>query len=133
MSVFHSRVERSDVFMFFSSSSEPPLLSHPCRLPRRRLWLGRAELYDDRVCIQGWTWHGRYRRIISLESIDRVQWWAVVDEANFVLHLNCGETVPLRLLHGAGTWNVKMHSLLGKSLLAHHSLPDVAQEKETTQ
>lgn len=115
--------------MFFSSS-DPPLLSHACQLPQRTLWFGRARLYEDRVCIQGWTWSGGYRKIIPLERIDRVQWLAVIDDVNFVLHLENGRAVPFQLLQGAGTWNVKLHGLLDQRLPAHQSLPDVPQSEQ---
>lgn len=100
------------------------LLSTRCRLPQRTLWFGRAVLFPDRVCIQGWHWRGRYRRVIPLERIDEVKWWAVTDDVNFLLHLDTGDAVPLQLFHGAGIWNAKLHSLLGKSMLQHHRLPD---------
>jgi hypothetical protein len=101
------------------------LLSNRCRVPQRTLWFGRASLYEDRVCIQGWTWRGRYERVIPVARIDRVQWWAVIDDVNFLMHLEDGDAVPLQLEKGAGTWNVKLHGLLGQSLLAHHAPPDV--------
>ncbi len=82
-------------------------------------------LFEDRVCLRGWTWRGRYRRVIPLERIDRVQWRAVLDDANLLLHLDDGRVLGVRLLSGAGTWNVKMHGLLGQSMLAHAPLPDV--------
>lgn len=110
--------------MFFPSS-EPPLLSHSCQLPKRTLWFGRAQLYEDRVCLQGWTWWGQYRKTIPLARIARVRWLAVVDDVNFVLHLKNGRSVPFQLLQGAGSWNVKLHNLLGQRLLAHRSVPDV--------
>jgi hypothetical protein len=106
-----------------SSSRTAPLLNNRCRLPRRTLWFGRALLYPDRVCIQGWNWSGRYRHVVPLERIDEVKWWAVTGDVNFLLHLDDGRAVPLELVKGAGTWNVKLHGLLGKSMLNHHGLP----------
>lgn len=82
-------------------------------------------LYEDRVCIKGWTWRGRYRDVIPLGEIDRIRWWAVLDDVNFLLQLDHGRAVPLQLLTGAGAWNAKLHALLGESILAHRSLPDV--------
>lgn len=114
----------------FTPSPESPLLTNRCRLPQRSLWFGRALLYEDRVRIQGWTWRGRYERVIPTDRIDRVQWWAVVDDVNFMLHLKNGGAVPLQLLKGAGTWNVKLHDLLGQSLMAHHSPPSVQRKDE---
>jgi hypothetical protein len=113
-----------------SSSREVPILSNRCRLPHRSLWFGRARLYEDRVCIRGWTWRGRYRRVVPLERIEDIKWWAVIDDVNFMLHLDDGRAVPLQLMKGAGTWNVELHDLLGKSMLAPHSLPDT--DGETT-
>lgn len=107
-----------------------PLLSNRCMLPHRTLWFGRALLYEDRVCIRGWTWRGRYRRVIPLERIDRVKWWAVVDDVNLLIHLDDGGAVPLQLRTGAGNWNVELHNLLGQSVTAHHSLPDGDKETE---
>jgi hypothetical protein len=109
-----------------------PLLSHRCRLPHRTLWFGRALLYEDRVCIRGWTWRGPYRRVIPLERIQRVKWWAVLDDVNFLLRLDDGRAVPLQLRKGAGTWNVELHNLLDQSLMAHHSLPDHDKNREPT-
>jgi len=107
------------------SSVETPILTNRCLIPHRRLWFGRAYLYTDRIRIQGWTWSGRYRRVIPLERIDDIKWWAVIDDVNFLVHLDDGTAVPLQLQKGAGTWNVELHDLLGKSMLADHTLPDV--------
>ena len=114
------------------SENGAPLLSNRCRLPRRSLWFGRACLYEDRVCIRGWTWRGRYRRVIPLERIDRVKWWAVLDDVNVLLHLDDGGAVPLQLMKGAGTWNVELHNLLDQSLMAHHSLPGGDEHTEAS-
>jgi hypothetical protein len=101
------------------SPDHSPLLTNRCRVPHRRLWFGRADLYDDHVRIRGWTWRGRYRRVVPLDRIERVQWWATTEDVNFMLHLDDGGAVPLRLLRGAGTWNAKLHALLDQSMLAH--------------
>lgn len=111
-------------------SSRSALLSNRCQIPGRTLWFGRALLYEDRICIRGWTLRGRYRRVVPLERVKDVQWWAVLDDVNFVLRLDDGGTVPLQLMKGAGTWNVQLHRLLGKSILAHHALPHVEEEEE---
>lgn len=107
-----------------SASSRSPLLSNRCCLPHRTLWFGRAYLYPDRVCVCGWTWRGRYRRDVPLERIEQVQWWAVIDDVNILLRLDTGRSVPLQLRKGAGTWNARLHDLLGQSMLDHHSLPE---------
>lgn len=109
-------------------SNTSALLTTRCRVPHRSLWFGRAMLFDDRIRIEGWTWRGRYRDVIPLEDVETVQWWAVLDDVNFVLQLTDGRTVPLQLLSGAGTWNAKLRALLGDSLLARSSLPDVRHE-----
>jgi hypothetical protein len=109
-----------------SRSCTSPLLVNRCRVPQRTLWFGRAALYPDRVCVRGWTWQGRYRRVIPLERIDAVKWWAVMDDVNFLLHLDSGRAVPLQLLKGAGTWNAELHNLIGESMLKHHCPPDTA-------
>lgn len=111
-----------------ASANGAPLLSNRCCLPHRTLWFGRALLYEDRVCIRGWTWRGRYQRVIPLERIDEVKWWAVLDDVNLLLHLDEGGSMPLQLRKGAGTWNAELHNLLGQSMMDHHSLPD---DKET--
>ncbi len=100
-----------------------PLLSNRCYLPHRSLWFGWAHLYTDRVCIQGWTWRGRYRRVVPVKRIDRVKWWAVLDDVNLLLGLGDGQAVPLQLRKNAGTWNAKLHDLLDQSLMVQHSLP----------
>lgn len=104
-----------------ASSRSSPLLSSRCRLPHRSLWFGRAQLYEDRVHIQGWTWRGRYRRVVPIDAIERVRWWAVVDDVNVMLYLEDGRAVPLQLMTGAGTWNVELHNLLDQSMMAHHA------------
>jgi hypothetical protein len=106
-----------------SLADEAPLLSNRCRLPHRMLWFGRAFLHEEHVCIRGWTWRGRYRRVVPIERIDRVKWRAVLDDVNLFLHLDDGEMVPLQLRKGAGTWNVELHNLLGQRVMNHHSLP----------
>jgi len=113
-------------------ASSSPLLKTRCRVPHCSLWFGQALLYEDRVCIQGWTWRGRYRQVVPLERIEEVKWWAVLDEVNFLLRLDNGQAVPLHLRSGAGTWNVKLHSLLGKSMLARSPLPDTNKQAEET-
>mgnify|MGYP006281212211 CR=1 FL=1 len=112
-----------------SSSKPSPILNNRCRLPHRSLWFGRAILYADHVCVRGWTWRGRYRRIIPLDRIEDVKWWAVIDDVNFILHLDDGCAVPLQLQKGAGSWNVQLHDLLGKSMLDQHTLPDSEGEQ----
>lgn len=116
--------------LFLMAVDGAPLLSNRCVLPHRTLWFGRALLYENRVCIRGWTWRGRYRRVIPLERIDRVKWWAVLDDVNFLIHLDDGGPVPLQLRTGAGNWNVELHNLLGQRVTAHHSPPDGGGEPE---
>lgn len=65
-----------------------------------------------------------------MEDIQKVQWWAVLDDVNFVLQLTDGRSVPLHLLSGAGAWNAKLHGLMGESLLAQTSLPNVEREEQ---
>lgn len=113
------------------SSRSTPLLVNRCQLPQRSLWFGQAALYADRVHIRGWHWSGRYRRIVPLERIDEVKWWAVTDEVNVLLRLDDGGGVPLQLRSGAGTWNVRLHQLLGESLLRHHKPPTAPQSPAT--
>jgi hypothetical protein len=109
------------------ASASDPLLSNRCRLPHRTLWWGRALLYEDRVCVTGWTWRGRYRRVIPLDRIEGVKWWAVPYDVNFLIRLDGGGGVPLRLVKGAGTWNARLRNLLGEEILAQQALSDVHQ------
>lgn len=111
-----------------ASANGAPLLSNRCSLPHRTLWFGRAFLYEDRVCIRGWTWQGRYRRVVPIERIDRVKWRAVPNDVNLLIHLGNGDIVPLRLRKGAGNWNVELHNLLGQSVMNHHPLSDEKTE-----
>lgn len=103
-----------------------PLLTTRCTLPEERLWFARADLFDDAIRLSGWTWRGRVERRIAIASIDRVQWWAVLKDVNFMLHLADGTSIPMQLHQGAGTWNCKLHDLMGESILAQHELPDVS-------
>lgn len=107
------------------------LLTNRCQLPCRSLWFGRAHLFEDGVRIVGWQFWGRYDRHVPLERIQEVEWRTVVDDINLILHLEDGGVVPLQLLKNAGTWNMKLHDLLGQSVLSHHSaLPAGQTEQE---
>jgi len=95
-----------------------PILSTRCSIPGLLLWFGRAELYADRVRLVGWTWNGRYHRSIALDRIDRVRWWAVREDVNFLIHLEDGAGLPLQLHQKAGLWNHELRDRLGLSKLA---------------
>jgi len=107
-----------------------PLLSTRCKLPGRSLWFSRAHLHEDHIEISGWNWKGRFSRRIRLSNIDRFQWWAVLNDVNFLLHLKDGAPVPLQLLRSAGTWSCKLHELLGQSMLAQDPLPRVHPHRD---
>ncbi len=109
-----------------------PFYSHRCSLSDRILWFGKASLYEDRVCIQGWTWRGRYRQTIAVEDIDEVEWRPRPKGSNLILHLEDGQTVPFRLRKGAGLWNAKLHDLLDQSVLGGHGRPANGQTEEGT-
>ena len=94
-----------------------PILSTRCSLPGKSLWFGRAELYEERICLSGWTWSGRFQREIPLPVIERVKWWAA-EEVNFVLYLCHDRVVPIQLHRNAGIWNYELRDLLGLSGLA---------------
>lgn len=103
-----------------------PVLSTRCTLPGLLLWFGRAELYPRCIRLVGWTWSGRFERTISLDRIERVRWWAVREDVNFLLHLADGRGVALQLYRNAGLWNHELHDRLGLSRLAQSSPADVA-------
>jgi hypothetical protein len=105
-------------------ASSDPLYSHRCSLPNRTLWFGRASLYEDRIHVRGWTWHGRYQQEVLVDDIAEVDWRPQPERPNLYLHLEDGSTIPLRLRKGAGLWNAKLHDLLDQSLLDDRSLPD---------
>jgi len=105
------------------STTSDPLYEHRCTLPDRTLWFGRASLYEDRICIRGWTWQGRYSREVAVEDIEKVDWRPKPTGPNMFLHLEGGRTVRFRLRKGSGLWNAKLHNLIGESLLNRHSLP----------
>jgi hypothetical protein len=94
-----------------------PILSTRCTLPEFSLWFGRAQLFAECVRLSGWTWSGRFERDIQLGDIERVKWWAAED-VNFLLHLDDGTVVPMRLHQNAGIWNYQLRDLLGMSGLA---------------
>lgn len=102
--------------------SSDPLYSHRCSLPDRTLWFGRASLYEDRITLQGWTWRGRYRREVSVDRIEEVDWRPRPDGPNLMLDLDDGTRLRIRLHKGGGLWNAKLHALLGESLLDRHTL-----------
>jgi hypothetical protein len=107
-----------------------PRLSTRCTIPGLSLWFGKAQLFDDRVRLTGWTWSGRYERVIPLQHIDRVKWWAVMEDVNFLLHLRDGSAVPLYLHRNAGTWNYEVRDLLGLSGLAQSAEACVRPRRE---
>lgn len=109
------------------NSSADPLYEHRCTLPGRTLWFGRASLYENRICIQGWTWQGRYQREVVVEDINDVDWRPRPSGPNMTLHLDGDRVVRFRLRKGGGLWNAKLHDLIGKSLLNRHSLPEEGQ------
>lgn len=105
-----------------------PILSTPCSWPGCSLWFAKAFLFRDCVRLEGWSWTGRQARRIPLDEIERVRWWGVSDGVNFMLCLDGGERLPLRLERGAGTWNCKIHDLLDQSLLDGPGVPDAEPE-----
>lgn len=107
------------------------LLTNRCQLPSGSLWFGRAYLYEDRVCISGWQIRGRFRRQVPLDRIQEVEWRAVVDDVNLILHLDDDDVVPLQLRKNAGTWNMKLHDLLDQRVLTHHEVPPVRAGEDT--
>lgn len=113
-------------------STTSALLANRCQLPCGSLWFGRAQLYEDRVHICGWQLQGRYRRTIPLDQVQEVDWRAVVDDINLVLHLDTDEVVRLQLLKNAGTWNARLHDLLDQSVLSKdETLPLTSNASES--
>ncbi len=112
-------------------SDSSVLLTNRCQLPCGSLWFGRAYLYEDHIHITGWQIGGRYRRKVALDRIQEVEWRTVVDGTNLVLYLDDGETVRLQLFKNAGTWNMRLHDLLGQSFLAHHGMTSTENEEDS--
>lgn len=106
-------------------SSLAPILSTRCSAPGSLFWFGRARLYPDHITITGWTARGFFTRTIQIDTIRTVQWWAVQNDVNFIITLQNETTVAIRLNRDAGTWNYKLHELMGQSLLEQHELPGV--------
>lgn len=113
-----------------SNYDAEPILSTRCKLPGRSLWFTRAHLHKDHIELSGWNWRGRFSRSIDLDNIDRFQWWAVLNDVNFLLHLKDGAAVPLQLLRSAGVWSCKLHELLGQSILAQDTIPRVGARRD---
>jgi len=90
-----------------------PILSTRCTLPGRSLWFGRADLFRDRIRLTGWTWQGQFERVLPLERVEDLQWWAVTEDVNLLLDVRGGREVPLQLHRDAGTWNYTLRDLLG--------------------
>lgn len=107
-----------------------PIRSARFRHPKRRLWLGRARLFEDRVQLAGWTLGGRYRRTIPLGRVRRAEWWSSAEGTNFALHLDDGSTCALRLYRGAADWKFEIDALLGRSAFAPTRLPDEQAEQD---
>ncbi len=107
-----------------------PLRSVRFRFPSRRVWFGRARLFEDRVQLTGWTLKGRYRRTIPLTRVGRAEWWSNAEGTNFALHLNDGSTCALRLRRGAADWKFEIDALLGRSTLPPARLPDAQAEQD---
>jgi hypothetical protein len=51
----------------------------------------RARLYADRLVLQGWSWRGRYKRIVPLQSIKEVIWWTGAAHINLELRFHENE------------------------------------------
>lgn len=107
-----------------------PILSTRCTLPGQLLWFGRAELYADCIRLVGWTWSGRYQRTIDLDRVDRVRWWAVREDVNFLVHLENGRGLPLQLHQHAGLWNHELRDRLGLSKLAQSQPASVGSRRK---
>lgn len=105
-------------------SASNPAYQHPCTLPDRSLWFGRASLYKEHIVIEGWTWQGRYRQEIPVHRIESVNWRSRLQGPNLELTLDDGATVSFRLQKGVGLWNAKLHALIGQPLVETLPLPN---------
>jgi hypothetical protein len=93
-------------------SSMRPVLSSRVRLGDRRLLIGRAWLYRDRIVIRGFGFRGLYHTAIALEGVQSVVWHdAAPGKPNVWLHLRNGRVVGLAV-RAPGLWKFTVQEWL---------------------
>ena len=97
-----------------------PRLSSPLNLEDRTLWFGTVELYEDTVVISGWTWWGRVRETIPLESIAVFEKWSTLKGQNFRFVCNGRAPVWGRIERGAELWALELKKEEGIELKRRH-------------
>lgn len=64
----------------------------------------RAELYPDRIELNGWGLQGRYSRTLPLADVARFEWHTERKGApNLIVHLTDGTELPL-IVEQSATW-----------------------------
>lgn len=101
---YFAPLHTSDQDFMMGASRRDVLWSSAFRFLRPVLWCGQARLYTDRLELRGWSWRGRYRRLIELQRIVHVDVLAT-DEVR--LWCSGGDTFRLRL-DDAAEWKKRL-------------------------
>ncbi len=81
-----------------------------------KLILGRAELFFDRLIIEGWTWRGPMNITVPLHRVANVQWWTLTsDGPNLAVESNNGERMAF-WVKSPGVWHFRILELLAPDL-----------------
>ncbi len=107
-------------------------LSNPSRHTHRSwfasrspaLLFARVTLEDDHLTLTGWTWRGRYRRLIPLDRILHID---ARGDDELILWLFDGETLRLRMRH-ARAWKARLDTQVDET---SSSVPSTAHPRKS--
>ncbi|GIV57518.1 MAG: hypothetical protein KatS3mg042_0431 [Rhodothermaceae bacterium] len=102
--------------------SAAPRFVNRFRLPGRRLFLGKARLFEDRIVLKGWGLSGRYHHTLWLHEVDRVEWWTGSPFSNLELVLKDGSSFWM-WVEGAGRWKFAIDRGPASGLVMAPALP----------
>ena len=93
-----------------SSDASKVLHKSSCKIKGSGWFFSTARLFSDRIEFSGWTWKGRQKRVVSLDSVADVKWKGSVHKVeNFALLLH--DEQPLRLwMKGPGLWKYQIEA-----------------------
>ena len=78
----------------------------------RKLLIGNARLFFDRIEIAGWSWAGRVSMTVPIGRIHDVAWWTLTsDGPNLALESNNGDSLAF-WVKSPGIWHFRILELL---------------------
>lgn len=113
-------------------SNKPVLVSSFKLCNHRRLFFTQMKLYHNRLTFEGWALGGRYARTISLDDIERVEWWSARDDVNLALYLSRGKVIEL-VVPAAGNWKFAIDAELPSRREEKNRLPDDTSQDRVVQ